>query len=223
LWELPIRSVLLGHGPNSLVSGWQISGTVLFHVGYPQSIFDYFEAGMLQQKNFFGPIYAVPVAPLGPDLPCGKDAAFTNPVRPCEPPQLTADGVMPNPYARFVQAGCESGFDTGNLGAFPACNGPAVTFAQSRNRFRGPSYFNTDFTIMKNTRLPGRENASLGMGFQFFNFLNHPNFNNPVNGVSDAGFGMIGGQDAPYTSIFGNQTGANASRRVIQLKPELQF
>ena len=223
VWELPIRSLLRGHGTSSLVSGWQISGTVLFHAGYPQSIFDYFESGILQQKNFFGPIFAVPVAPLGPDPVCGKGAAFTNPVHPCEPPQLMADGVTPNPNARFVQAGCETGFDTGNLGAFPACNGPAVAFVQSRNRFRGPGYFNTDFTIMKNTRLPGRENASLGIGVQFFNFFNHPNFNNPVNGISDAGFGLIGGLDGPYTSIFGNQTGADASRRVIQVKTQLQF
>ena len=76
---------------------------------------------------------------------------------------------------------------------------------------------------MKNTRLPGWENGSLGIGVQFFNFLNHPNFNNPVNGISDAGFGLIGGLDGPYTSIFGNQTGADASRRVIQLNAQFQF
>jgi Carboxypeptidase regulatory-like domain/TonB-dependent Receptor Plug Domain len=225
VWELPIRTLLRGHGANSLVSGWQISGTMLFHLGYPQSIFDYFESGILQQKNFFGPIYAVPVAPFGPDPPCGKGAAFTNPVRPCEPPQLLADGVTPNPYARFVQSGCETGFDAGKLGSFPNClNGTTtISFRQSRNRFRGPGYFNTDFTIMKNTRFPGLENVSLGIGLQFFNFFNHPNFNDPVNGISDAGFGLIGGLDGSYTSIFGNQTGADASRRVIQLKAQFQF
>jgi hypothetical protein len=223
VWELPVKTVLGGHGPSSLLSGWQISGTVFFHVGFHQSIFDYFESGMLQQKNFFGPIYAVPTAALGSDPSCGEGAAFTNPVHPCEPPQLLTDGVTANPNARFVQSGCETGFDTGNLGAFPACSGPAVAFVQSRNRFRGPGYFNTDFTIMKNTRLPGRENASLSIGFQFFNFFNHPNFNNPVNGISDPGFGEIGGQDGSYTSIFGNNTGGNATRRLIQLKAQLQF
>jgi hypothetical protein len=46
-----------------------------------------------------------------------------------------------------------------------------VVFAQGRNRFRGPGYFDTDFTIMKNEKLPGWEEGVLGIGFQFFNLF----------------------------------------------------
>jgi hypothetical protein len=223
VWELPLKATLGGHGPYSLVTGWQISGTVFFHSPYPYSAFDGFELDLLQQKNFGGAVYAVPVGPLGKDPPCGRGAAFTNPVHPCQPPQLLPDGITPNPNARFVQAGCETGFDTGNLGAFPACNGPAVAFVQSRNRFRGASYFNTDFTIMKYTKLSGWENASLAIGFQFFNLFNHPSFGLPFNDISSSNFAQTCCVSQAYTSIFGNQTGANASRRLIQVKSQLQF
>ena len=223
VWELPLKAALGGHGPNSLVTGWQVSGTLFVRSGFPYSVFDNFKAGVLQPNNYSGPIYAVPVGPLGPDRPCGKGAAFTNPVDPCQPPQLV--NGMPNPNARFVQAGCETGFDTGKLGPFPDClMGPStVSFTQGRNGFRGPSYFNTDLTIMKNTKLSRWENASLGIGAQFFNFFNHPNFGFPSNNTQDFGFGWVYGQDAPLTNLLGNNTGGDNVRRLIQLKAQLRF
>jgi len=221
VWEVPMKTIFGGRGPDSLLRGWQVSGAVFFHQGFPYSVFDLFEASVLQQNNYFGPVYAVPVGPFGPDPPCGKGAGFTNPVQPCQPPQV-ADGTT-NPNARFVQAGCETGFDAGMLGQFPACKGPAVAFVQTRNRFRGPSYFNNDFTVMKETKLAGRESASLAIGFQFFNLFNHPNFANPINNIQDPGFGWIFGQDAPYTSLMGNNTGGDSVRRLIQLKAQLKF
>jgi len=220
VWELPLKTLLGGHGPSSLIRGWEVSGTVFVRSGFPYSVFDSVKAGQLQQQNYFGPIYAVGVGPFGSDPACGKGAAFTYPVHLCQIPQTT-DGVTPHPQARFVQAGCESGFDVGNLGA--ACNGPAVAFVQSRNRFRGPSYFNSDFTIMKNTKLPRWENASLGIGFQFFNVFNHPNFGLPSNDVADPSFGEIFGVAGPFSNLQGNNTGADNSRRLIQVKAQLQF
>src|SRR5262249_44762932 len=132
LWELPLREALGGRGPGYLVTGWQVSGTVFFHTGFPYSIFDFYEAGVLQARNFFGPIYAVPARPFGADPYCGKGAAFTDPVHPCQPPQLV--NGTPNPNARFVQAGCETGFDQGTLPSpSDPCGGSPVAFAQGRN------------------------------------------------------------------------------------------
>jgi hypothetical protein len=42
----------------------------------------------------------------------------------------------------------------------------AVSFAQGLNRFRDPGYFSADFALMKKTKVPGSESASLGIGFQ---------------------------------------------------------
>jgi len=99
-----------------------------------------------------------------------------------------------------------------------------VAFAQGRNRFREPNYFNSDFTIIKNTRLPGWKEGVLGIGFQFFNFFNHPNFGFPISDIG-AGqlFEVIPYLEQPPTSILGARLGGDASARMIQLKVQLQF
>jgi hypothetical protein len=187
-------------------------------------VIDNQEGFNLQANNFFGPIYAVPVGPPGPAIACGEGAAIPLAPHPCQPPQLLANGVTPNPNARFVQSDCETGFNTGNLpGPSGPCGGPSVSFAQGRNRFRYPNYFNTDFSIMKINKIPRWENAMLGIGFQFFNFFNHPNFGGPDNFSSDPSFGQIFRMQSPPTGILGASLGGDASPRNIQLKVKLEF
>ncbi len=223
VWLLPLKQLLHGHGSQLLVTGWQVAGTIFARTGYPYTALDGREASILQSNNFFGTFYAVPVGPIGSNGSCGNRAAFPTGSVPCQPSQVLADGTTPNPNARFVQAGCETGFDSGNLpGLLGPCSGPPVQFAQGRNRFRGPSYFNTDFTIMKSTKIPGRENATLGIGFQFFNIFNHPSFGFPDNQIQDQALGQIFYLAAPPTSILGSVGGDNAPR-MIQLKAQLQF
>jgi hypothetical protein len=125
---------------------------------------------------------------------CGTGAVYTNAVTPC----LTA--------SQFPAPGAETGFSSG-----------------LRNFFYGPGYFNTDFTIIKNTQIPGWEAGKLGIGFQFFNLFNHPNFGNPDSDISSGTFGQITGQVSEPTSILGSFLGGNASPRLIQLKAQLTF
>jgi len=190
-------------------------------------VFDFEESGALTGNNYFGVLYAVPAAALGPDLSCGRGAAYTQPSHPCQLPQVLADGFTPNPQARFIQSGCATGFDVGNLpnpsDPSDRCGGPSVSFSQGRNHFRGPGYFNTDFTITKNTKLPGWESATLAIGFQFFNLFNHPNFGFPDPGLSSPTFGQIGNLEGPPTGILGSGLGVNFGPRMIQLKTELKF
>jgi hypothetical protein len=225
--EVPLKTALRGHGRDSLVKGWQVSGTVFARTGFPYTVADVAESMHLAAKNnYFGTIYAVPVGPLPSGAPCGKDAAVPLAPHPCQPPQafVSPDGTtVPNPNALFVQSGCETGFNSGNLGPAGVCNGASVTFAQGRNRFRGPSYFNTDFAITKNTKIPGWENAVLGIGFQFFNFFNHPNFGIPDSWSSDPSLGKIFYLAQSPTSILGSGLGGDAAPRMIQLKVQLQF
>jgi Carboxypeptidase regulatory-like domain len=221
VWEVPLKEALGGHGPDFLVKGWQISGTILARTGNPYTITDPVEAGNLSQNNFFGTIYSVPVAPLGPAGPCGKGAVTPAVPLPCQPPQVL-DG-SPNRGALFVQAGCETGFNTGHLGASGVCDGPLVTFAQGRNRFYGPGYFNTDFAIMKNTKIHHWEHGMLGISAQFFNFFNHANFGFPDPLSSDSNFGQILNMEQSPTSILGSTLQANVARRMIQLRVQLKF
>jgi len=226
VWELPLKEVLRGNGPDHLLKGWQISGTIFTRTGFPYSVFDWAESGLLDGNNLFGPIYAVPVAPLPSPMPsCGKGAAILSAPHPCLPPQLLTDNITPSPGALFLQVGCETGFNSGNLpGPNGPCSGPAVSYAQGRNHFPGPSYFNTDSAVMKNTHIPHWEGAVLGIGFQFFNFFNHPNFGFPDNSSSDpaTSFGKISYLQQPPTGILG-ALGGDTSRRMIQVKAQLRF
>lgn len=222
VWELPIKIALRGHGPESIVKGWQVSGTVFVRSGFPYTVIDAALSDVLRRNNYFGSVYAVPDKPLGPGSSCGSGAAYPLAPQPCQPPQTLLGA--PNSNANFVQAGCETGFDGGNPpGLSGPCSGRAVSFAQGRNRFRGPGYFNTDFAITKKTKVPGWENATLGIGFQFFNLFNHPNFGFPDNSISSATFGQIFYLEQSPTSILGTGLGGDACPRMIQLKAQLQF
>jgi len=78
-----------------------------------------------------------------------------------------------------------------------------------RNSLVGPGLLDLDFSIFKDTKLT--ERLSMQLRAEFFNILNHPNFNAPnfggngVVAVSGSGnftsssFGEIGStRDAPY-------------------------
>jgi hypothetical protein len=103
------------------------------------------------------------------------------------------------------------------------CSGPGVTFVQGRNRFRGPSYFNAAFAVVKNTKIPHWKNGVLSIGFQFFNLFNHANFEFPDNWSSDPTFGQILYQEQAPTSVLGSGLNANVSARMIQVKAQIQF
>lgn len=165
----------------------------------------------------------MPAAPITHRTQCGKGAVIPLSADPCQPPQFLTDGTL-NPNALFVQAGCETSFNQGTLpGPSGPCGGESVSFAQGRNSFRGPGYFNTDFGVVKNTKIPGWEKGELGIGFQFFNFFNHANFGFPDQYSSDPSFGQISYTESPPTGILGSGLGGDASPRNIQLKVQLHF
>ena len=206
------------------MTGWQISGTIFTRGGFRYTVYDNFESGVLSAtKNFGGQLYAVPAHPLGKQLPCGRGAVIPAVPRACQTALALSDGA-PNPAADFIQPGCITDFNTGNLPKpsdpthYP-CGGTAVSFAQGRNRFHGPRYFSADLTIMKNTRLPGWENGQFGLGLQFFNVFNHPNFGMPDGFSSASTFGQIVYTASPPTGVYGR----GLSARMIQVKAQVQF
>lgn len=74
---------------------------------------------------------------------------------------------------------------------------PAVgTFGTlGKNSFRGSNSFTWDMGLFKN--IPLRESVSLQFRAEFFNALNHVNFNNPTASVNGSGFGTINGAGGP--------------------------
>ena len=222
--DVPLKAALGGRGLNSLVRGWQVSGTIFARTGFPYTVFDSAESSALVPNNYYGRLYSVPIGPIHSTPSCGEGAAAPRATNPCVPSQVSADGVTPNPNALFVQTGCETGFNAGHLGPSGSCSsGPVVSFAQRRDQFRGPGYFNTDFAISKMTHIPRWENGVLQIGFQFFNVFNHPNFGFPDNGSSDSALGQIFYLEQPPTSVVGAGLGGDAAPRMIQLKAQLKF
>jgi hypothetical protein len=102
----------------------------------------------------------------------------------------------------------------------PAINGWGN---QRRNQVWGPHFFDTDLTVMKNFHIPLNEASNFGIGLQFFNILNHPNFDQPDGDVASPTFGTILSTVSVPTSILGSFLGGDASPRLIQVKATLSF
>ena len=101
----------------------------------------------------------------------------------------------------------------------------ATNFAQSRrNQIFGPSYTDTDLSILKNFNIPHLESGKLVLGAQFFNLFNHPNFAQPGNDVATPStLGLVSDTVNTPTSILGSFLGGDASPRLIQLKGSFVF
>jgi hypothetical protein len=95
--------------------------------------------------------------------------------------------------------------------------------AQRRNQFYGPKFFDTDLSVMKNFNIPRWESAKFGVGLQFFNLFNHPNFDQPIGDIANPQFGSIVSTVGTPTSILGSFLGGDSSPRLIQVKATLTF
>jgi Carboxypeptidase regulatory-like domain/TonB dependent receptor-like, beta-barrel len=89
---------------------------------------------------------------------------------------------------------------------------PVARFGSlGRNVVIGPGFNNTDFSVIKNTRLG--EKARLQLRAEFFDLFNHANFGQPGNVVGSAAFGRITNTRFP--------TGESGSSRQIQFALKL--
>ncbi len=87
--------------------------------------------------------------------------------------------------------------------------------------FRGAGYFDIDTRINKTIKI--KERASFGIGAQFYNVLNHPNFSNASGTVTSGSLGLISGTVGPPTSPYGSFQGASVSGRVMVVTGKFNF
>jgi hypothetical protein len=193
VWEVPVRKALMGHGWAALVDGWQISGAVLYRTGFPFTVVDPSDTNV---NNYGAEIFPNPTSAVTSNS-CNSEKNYGPNAVPC---------AFTSAFAG-IAGGSETSFGENGL----------------RNAFRGPSYFNTDFSFTKKTSIPKWERAQLQLGLQFFNLFNHPNFNQPVNSITNPNFGTVQSQVNPPTSILGSFLGGNASPRLIQVKAQFVF
>jgi hypothetical protein len=83
-----------------------------------------------------------------------------------------------------------------------------------RNAFTGPDFIDTDFSLVKNTKINERFNIQFRA--EAFDLFNHPNFGNPVLNIqAGASFGQITATRFP--------NGDSGSSRQMQMALKLQF
>ncbi len=193
VWEVPVRKALMGHGWAPLVDGWQVSGAVFYRTGFPFTIVDSAESAALNANNYFATLFPVPLTSV-PVSCSGEAHAGPNAV------SCYAAGSFPPPKTETDFA--PEGF---------------------RNAYRGPNYFDTDFSFTKKTKIPGWERGELQLGLQFFNLFNHYNFSLPIANIASPQFGTIQSGVNPPTSILGSFLGGDAAPRLIQVKAQLVF
>jgi len=93
--------------------------------------------------------------------------------------------------------------------------------AFARNAFRGPGYFNTDMNLKKVFSLTERYKFTLGANF--FNILNHPNFDPPINNSLSSAFGSITTAAVSPTTPYGAFAAAAEGMRIVQVFAKFNF
>jgi hypothetical protein len=181
-------------GPKVLTDGWQASGTVFHHTGYPFTVVDTaLTASNYQTGGFFA-------QQVNGVKSCGGGAVFNN-----------ATGATANPCA-IATAGnyidpTAFGQQHRNQTFGPAYTDTDLNVLKS---FRLP--------------LPHLEAGRLEVGAQFFNLFNHPNFGPPGNDIANPStLGSIKTLVSTPTSILGSFLGGDASPRLVQLKASITF
>jgi len=193
VWQIPVRSE--NRLLNAAIGGWEVSGTIFAHTGLPFSVID-------------GPTGSSLIAANG-----ANDQLITVLGQPIVPVSRSCTAVL-NPNNSSANA-C-----WGGVSAFSSA--PTSFGTLARNAFRGPGYFDTDFSLRKSFRLT--ERLGFMVGANAYNVLNHVNFANPnVNLAAGPNFGLITATQNPATSPYGAFAAAAVDARIVQVVGRLTF
>jgi Carboxypeptidase regulatory-like domain len=152
-----------------LLEGWQINSIVTLQGATPYSVLDGVQSGddfsetseFTDRWNFLGNPSDFRARPQGIPFFSGTSD-----------PACVAAASTPGLLASLNSFGC---YASGNSVMIPPALGTFGTMG--RNLFRGPSFYNWDFSLVKDTRLG--ERVRVQFRAEFFNILNHPQFANP--------------------------------------------
>ena len=196
-YDLPSRKSFA-----QMLEGWQINSIITLQSGLPWTAIDGFANGtdvsqtgeFSDRWNFYG--NPKDFKPSVGGIPY-FDPTFdiTNPTSNsvCNAQALALDGGDQNgpATAALSNIGC---YASGKSFMIPPGYGTFGTMG--RNIFRGPSYRNVDFSIVKKWKF--NERAGVQFRAELFNVLNHPSFANPY-GVG----GQLGNVDPSSPGSFG--------------------
>lgn len=191
VWELPFNK-MWDSGPKRLTQGWTLYPIVTFRTGAPLTVF----AGIANRGSRTGPSGVGDA-----NLTLANQVNVVNYFNPKNTQSLT------NPNNGDI--------NSGNFYFDPAAFSNDFSYLQSgqytygssgRNEYRGPDRINFDLSLAKTTTLT--ERLKLEIRADFFNILNHAEFQNPSTGIGGDQFGQI-------TSTY--------DPRIIQLAARIRF
>jgi len=197
VWQTPWK--FSNKWVNGAIGGWTLSQNFFARTGLPTSIIDFNNAlSNFTPNTGFNLASVVVPGQTG----CGSNVA----------------SIPGNTNACYTATNFnDSIFDAnGNI-----LNPPTSFSNQKRNQYRGPGFFDSDFSIAKNFKLT--ERMAFGVGANFYNIFNHPNFDLPDNGLGDSTFGQIVTSALPPTGPYGSFFANLPSARVIQFQGKLVF
>lgn len=176
---------------NRLVDGWQLTGILSASTGLPFNVSD----GVNQDNQLTG----VPRPNYVPNNPAATINGISYPA--CNnDPMIRTVGLWFNPNCFGLE-------QFGTLGNF------------AREGLYGPGLVNTDFAVLKSTKI--RENMNLQFRAEFFNIFNHVNLSYPASA-------LFSGTASPTAVLTRNATAGQittyaAPSREIQLGLKLIF
>lgn len=176
---------------NNLLGGWSLAGVTTIQSGLPLSFFG------TNSNNVFG--ITADRAQLAPS---------------CTAADLVTSGSTQSRLNGYFNRLCFNGLTaTGGAPAWQVIgdDGVATNFGNSGPGIAfGPGQNNSDIAIIKRTPVGWLgEGGNIEFRTEFFNALNHPQFNNPNTNVSNPAFGTI--------------TGASVNPRIIQFGLKVNF
>ena len=192
-WELPFGQ-WWSSGPTRLTRGWTLYPVMSYRSGLPLDVF----AGLNSSGSKPGPSAAGDQNLVRANL--------VAPVSYYDPhTDQTLDG---NPGNYYFNPAAFSYKEIVALGSAPVTNPALRTYGSlGRNAFRGPTRTNVNLTIAKITPIWG-ERVKSELRADFFNVLNHTQFDNPNLTITSPLFGQISSTGDP---------------RIIQLAFRLTF
>ena len=100
--------------------------------------------------------------------------------------------------------------------------GPRASEPWDATTIYGPHFF--DVELRANEGHVGLASVvTFSFGAQAYNVFNHPNFDQPVNDISNPQFGSSIAAVGPPTSLLGSFVGAGSSPRFLEIKGILRF
>jgi len=208
-----------------IVNGWQISGDLFIHSGYPFSVTGPgFSAG--GNGVFNGSTPGIFLAnPTGASVYAKWQTGLPSQT----PGKAEIQWLNPNAFTAVVDATTGNCY-AGEVGASPVGNTAATCqyTDNGRNSVFGPGYWNTNFFLGKNFKLS--ERATFRIEAQAYNVFNHMNPAQPGTGTGIPGIAAtetdaftINHAQLQPTGLLGSGLGGDNSVRMIALRGMLTF